>query len=134
MQTSFDIEPTIAALTALANLMRELAFAGENIRIESDVLRLVSDSLLDLANELKVFVRDALDERIAERAEHQRALAAAKAERDGLSSPSDREQAETQRDLVAPWAKMVERPAAKRSASSALPIVVMAANLREARA
>ncbi len=134
MSSLFEMEPTIAALQALANLIRDLAFAAKDTKIEPDVLRLVSDSLLDLANELRLFMRDALDQRIAERAEHQAALAAAKAQRDLLGGPSDREPAEMPRDLLSPWAKMVRRRATKRSASSALPIVVMAANLRAAQA
>ncbi len=129
-----DIGPSIAELKAIAKLIHGLAFAGEDIRIELDSLRRASDLLLDLANELELFMGDALDPPITEAPEHQAAPAAARAERDAPGSCGDREQAQAQCDLRASWAKMVRQQTRESSTLSAVPIVVMAANLSETQA
>jgi hypothetical protein len=133
MRSSLDMEPAIAELKAIANLIRGLALAAEHIKSESDSLRRVSASLLHRANELELFMREALDASIAERAEHEALPGAVRAERDPSRGPSDG-QSEAPRDLLASWAKMVAQQAKERSATLALPIVVMAANLKEAPA
>lgn len=134
MRTRFDMDAITAALKAIANLIRGLTFAAENINIQLDSLRFVSDSLLDRASELESLIRDALDQRIAECVEREAALTAVKdeQERDPSGSPGDMEQAEAPRALLASWAKMAGRQAKECSGASAGTIVVMAANLREA--
>jgi hypothetical protein len=134
MKQYFGMEPTTAALKEISVLIRGLVFAVEDINIESDSLRLVSNSLLDRANELESLIRDALDRRIAEREEHQAALVAVRAERDLSGSPGDVEQAEAPGDFLATWVKIAGWQAEERSGASTVPIVVMAANLREASA
>jgi hypothetical protein len=115
MSALFDLGSTIAELQAIANFIGGPAAAAEDIKIASDSLRLVSDSLLDCANELARSVRGALNPQIAERAEREPTLAAAKAE---LS------------DAPASHGTMLLRHADEDSAVPAIPIVVMAANLR----
>jgi hypothetical protein len=129
MSALIDIAPTIAGLRVLASLSRDLAFAAEDVTIESASLRLLSDLLLDLVNELEMIVRDALNPPVAKATERQVALALAKAERSPPDSSGRREPG--QRALVASRAKLIGRQAKKRSALSAVPIVIMAANLGE---
>jgi hypothetical protein len=52
MSSIFDMEPAIAELKAIANLIRGLACALEGISCTSDSLRFVCDWLIDLANDL----------------------------------------------------------------------------------
>lgn len=71
MSSIFDMEPAVAELRAVANLIRGLAFALEGITFASDSLRFVSNWLIDLANDLDLFAGDSLDRPIAEGGEHE---------------------------------------------------------------
>lgn len=135
MRTRFDMEPITAALKAIPDLIGGLTFEAESINIQLDSLRFVSDSLLDRASELESLIRNTLDQRIAECIEREAALAAVKdeQERDPSGSPGDMEQAEVPRALLASWAKMAVWQAKECSGAPVVPIVIMAANLREAR-
>ena len=98
------MEPAIAELKVIANLIRGLAFAVDDTTFGWDSLRFVSDCLIDLANDLELSARGAPDQPIAEDGEYE----AAKAEPDPTG---DGKQAGALWDLLVSWAKQLRRQA-----------------------
>jgi hypothetical protein len=101
MSSLFDMEPAIAELRAIANLIRRLAVAVEGITFASDALRFVSDWLIDLANDLDLFAGDSLDQPIAEDGEHEAAITS---DNTGPVPPGDSKQAGAPWHLLVSWA------------------------------
>jgi hypothetical protein len=124
MSALFDTQPT------MADLIGRLAFAVDDIKIASESLRRVGDSLLNRANALQLFIRVALHQHIAERPEREAVRTTAKVDLDPLG---DSERTEAPRALLAFGSKTLGTHAEECSGAWTVPIVVMA-NLRRAQA